>query len=465
MQKTILIIEDETPIRNMLALALTQAKFNIIEAEDAKKAFDSILQQRPHLILLDWMLPGTSGVEVARLLKTDESTAKIPIIMLTARATEENKIQGFAAGIDDYIVKPFSPRELIARINAVLRRTEKEPLSRIISIDDLVIDPNTETITVEKEPIKLNPTEYRLLLFFSTAPEKVYSRSQLLTEVWSHSTEVDERAVDAAIKRLRQALGPKFGKLIRTVHGRGYCFSKESIESAYRFEKMRQDFVANVSHELRTPLTVFRGYLEMLLEETDVKKEWRNILTQMFSQSMRMERIIEDLLLLSSLEIETPDTRHLDTINMQELLEHIYQDTRALSGDKKQQIHLKITGPHTFQGKKSELQSAFSNLAFNAVHYTPVKGTIWISWYEDKNGVHFKVEDTGIGIEPRHIPRLTERFYRVDAGRTRETGGTGLGLAIVKHVLLRHHAHLFIKSVVNKGSVFRCDFPSDPVKE
>ena len=229
-----------------------------------------------------------------------------------------------------------------------------------------------------------------------------------------------------------------------------------------QFEKMRQDFVANVSHELRTPLTVFRGYLVILLEKTSHEKnlqEWKPILMQMFSQSMRMERIIEDLLLLSRLESDTPDVSTTEAIDMPQLLQQVYQDTLALSNDKKQHIHLKITGPDIFYGRKSELYSAFSNLTFNAVHYTPTNGSIWMSWYQDKTGLHFKVKDTGIGIEAKHIPRLTERFYRVDAGRTRETGGTGLGLAIVKHVLLRHHGRLSINSIVNKGSIFRCDFP------
>ncbi len=229
MQKTILIIEDEAPIRNMVCLALQEAGFNILAAENAKKAFDCILKYQPHLVLLDWMLPGTSGIDIARLLKANDTTAKIPIIMLTARATEHNKIEGFSAGIDDYIVKPFSPRELIARINAVLRRTEKEALAQLISIDELTIDPNTETVTINQQRIQLNPTEYRLLLFFSAAPEKVYSRSQLLTKVWPHASDLDERTVDAAIKRLRNALGTKFGKLIRTVRGSGYCFSKVNL--------------------------------------------------------------------------------------------------------------------------------------------------------------------------------------------------------------------------------------------
>lgn len=225
MPKTILIIEDEAPIRDMLHLVLKQANFHTIAAENAKKAFECLLRQPPDLILLDWMLTGMSGVEVARLLKTNEETAKIPIIMLTARATEDNKLQGFESGIDDYLIKPFSPRELIARINAVLRRTEKISLLSPVIIGDLMIDPNTETVTVEKKAIKLNSTEYRLLLFFVTAPEKIYTRLQLLNHAWPHPSNLDERAVDAAIKRLRQALGPKLSHLVKTVRGKGYYFS------------------------------------------------------------------------------------------------------------------------------------------------------------------------------------------------------------------------------------------------
>lgn len=229
MPKTILIIEDEAAIRDMLHLVLKQANFHTVAAENAKKGFEYLLKQPPDLILLDWMLPGMSGVAVAHLLKKNEETAKIPIIMLTAKATEDNKIQGFESGIDDYLVKPFSPRELIARINAILRRTEKIDLSSLIIVGDLTIDPNTETVTIEKKPIKLNSTEYRLLLFFSTAPEKIYTRLQLLTHAWPHPADIDERAVDAAIKRLRQALGPKLCHLIKTVRGKGYYFSDRHI--------------------------------------------------------------------------------------------------------------------------------------------------------------------------------------------------------------------------------------------
>jgi two-component system, OmpR family, phosphate regulon sensor histidine kinase PhoR len=231
------------------------------------------------------------------------------------------------------------------------------------------------------------------------------------------------------------------------------------VTHTYHLEKMRQDFVANVSHELRTPLTVFRGYLELLLEKANHKKtSFEATLKQMYAQSVRMEHIIEDLLLLSRLEIDLPDAESLEPIDIHDLLNAIYRDALALSGDRKHHIHLKITGPAVFYGKREELRSAFSNLVFNAVHYTPRDGHIYMDWYQNKRGTHFAVRDTGIGIEAKHIPRLTERFYRVDAGRTRDTGGTGLGLAIVKHVLLRHRAYLEIKSELHRGSVFRCDF-------
>jgi two-component system, OmpR family, phosphate regulon response regulator PhoB len=224
-EKTILIIEDETSIRDMLCMILHQAKFNTLEAENSKKAFDLILKKRPDLVLLDWMLPGTSGIDVARLLKANQETAKIPIILLTARATEDSKIEGFSVGIDDYIVKPFSPRELVARINAVLRRVEKVVLSENITVDELTIDPNIEVVSISGQEIKLNQTEYRLLLFFFTSVKKVYTRSNLLNQVWPHTAEIDERTVDVTIKRLRQALGPKFCMMIKTVRGSGYCFN------------------------------------------------------------------------------------------------------------------------------------------------------------------------------------------------------------------------------------------------
>jgi len=177
------------------------------------------------LILLDWMLPGTSGVELARRLKKEEATAEIPIIMLTAKVEEDNKIQGLEVGADDYITKPFSPRELVARLKAVLRRTTPPGVETPIEVDGLTLDPVGHRVTTETGALNIGPTEYRLLQFFMTHQERVYTRSQLLDQVWGGNVYVEERTVDVHIRRLRKALGDQYDHLIQTVRGTGYRFS------------------------------------------------------------------------------------------------------------------------------------------------------------------------------------------------------------------------------------------------
>lgn len=229
------------------------------------------------------------------------------------------------------------------------------------------------------------------------------------------------------------------------------------ITHLYRLEQMRQDFIANVSHELRTPLTVIAGYLESMLDDED---EWvkqnKGSLDSMLQQSKRMQNIVVDLLLLSRLETEQK-THEQKEINIPSILEMIRSDAMALSQGK-HQIELEYDKTLNIKGNREEIVSAFSNLVYNAVKYTPEGGKIEINWYLDKKGAHFEVKDNGPGIAPQHLPRLTERFYRVDAGRSRASGGTGLGLAIVKHVLNRHGTNLRIESKLNKGSTFSCIF-------
>ncbi|ANJ68370.1 phosphate regulon sensor histidine kinase PhoR [Halothiobacillus diazotrophicus] len=234
------------------------------------------------------------------------------------------------------------------------------------------------------------------------------------------------------------------------------------VTALYRLQGVRQDFVANVSHELRTPLTVLAGYLETLLDsEEDASSEMHRILTNMHQQSERMRRIVEDLLLLSRLETTHPDEEYFESIDMAGLLGIIAHDAQLLSGPEQHEIVLEVDPQLWLVGIIRELHSALSNLVFNAVKYTPGGGKVTIRWFANGKGQPvFEVQDTGIGIEPRHIPRLTERFYRIDVGRSRARGGTGLGLAIVKHVILRHDAQLDITSQPHLGSTFRVTFPA-----
>ncbi len=227
-------------------------------------------------------------------------------------------------------------------------------------------------------------------------------------------------------------------------------------------ERVRRDFVANVSHELRTPLTVIRGYLESLLQQDSQKGvDLKKIFSQMYQHSVRMENIIEDLLLLSHLEGEEQEQELQKNINVAEVLQSLYEDAQSISADKKHQITLQADPQVVIDGNEDELKSLFSNLIINAVKYTPAHGNIEITWgLENGRGV-FRVSDTGIGIAKQHIPRITERFYRVDKGRSRASGGTGLGLAIAKHVLLRHQGEIEIKSELNQGSTFTCCFPQN----
>ncbi len=224
----ILIVEDEPAIREMVGVALSRADFDLAEAGDATEAMISVSNEIPDLILLDWMLPGSSGLEVARRLKKDELTRYVPIIMLTARDEETDKITGLDTGADDYITKPFSPRELVARIKAVLRRTAPKTDEETIEANGLRLDVASHRVTVDNKILEIGPTEYRMLHFFMSHPERVYSRGQLLDRIWGSNVYVEERTVDVHIRRLRKALS-RYGhdRLIQTVRGTGYRFSTQ----------------------------------------------------------------------------------------------------------------------------------------------------------------------------------------------------------------------------------------------
>ena len=226
--RTILIVDDEAPIREMIAVALEMAGYECLEAGNSQEALAIIVDRKPDLLLLDWMLPGSTGIELARRLKRDELTADIPIIMLTAKGEEDNKIQGLEVGADDYITKPFSPRELVARLKAVLRRAGPADAESLLEISGLQLDPVSHRVTIDGQPAEMGPTEYRLLQFFMTHQERAYTRGQLLDQVWGGNVYVEERTVDVHIRRLRIALGNTYENLVQTVRGTGYRFSTRS---------------------------------------------------------------------------------------------------------------------------------------------------------------------------------------------------------------------------------------------
>lgn len=230
MNRQILVVEDEAPIREMITFVLEQNGFNAIEAEDIDQAMEKLSDPYPDLVLLDWMLPGGTGVKLAKSLKQNEYTRNIPIIMLTARADEEDKIKGFDAGVDDYVTKPFSPKELIARIKAVIRRVTPTALEEAIEFHGMKLDPVAHRVSINGENLDLGPTEFRLLHFFMTHPERVYSREQLLDNVWGTNVYVEDRTVDVHIRRLRKAIsGDGHEDFIQTVRGSGYRFSSKVI--------------------------------------------------------------------------------------------------------------------------------------------------------------------------------------------------------------------------------------------
>ena len=227
-QPNVLVVDDEAAIRDMIQFALERAKMDVQTAADAQQALVRISEKRPDIILMDWMMPGVSGIELTRRLRRDAFTEDIPIIMLTAKVTEDDKVAGLEAGTDDYVIKPFSPRELLARIRAVLRRSSAANDQGHLVVGELTLDTVSRRILHEQEEIRMGPTEYRLLEFFMEHQGRAYSRSQILDHVWGANAYLEERTVDVHIRRLRKALEPSgTSHYLQTVRGHGYRFLAE----------------------------------------------------------------------------------------------------------------------------------------------------------------------------------------------------------------------------------------------
>ncbi|MBC5831422.1 DNA-binding response regulator PhoB [Vibrio metschnikovii] len=229
MSRRILVVEDEAPIREMLCFVLEQKGYQAVEAEDYDSAVTKLVEPFPDLVLLDWMLPGGSGINFIKHMKREELTRNIPVVMLTARGEEEDKVRGLEVGADDYITKPFSPKELIARLKAVIRRVTPTSLEDVIDVQGLKLDPVSHRVTADDVALDMGPTEFKMLHFFMTHQERVYSREQLLNNIWGTNVYVEDRTVDVHIRRLRKALEDAgHDKLIQTVRGAGYRFSTKA---------------------------------------------------------------------------------------------------------------------------------------------------------------------------------------------------------------------------------------------
>ena len=231
-EPTVLVVDDETAIRDMLRMALEIADLRCIEADNIHDAFTRVVDERPDIVLLDWMLPGGSGLELLRRLKRGDTTRDLPVIMLTAKTAEDNVIQGLDVGADDYITKPFAPRELIARVRALLRRSSSGQANERMQVSQLVLEGESRRVLIGEEPVEMGPTEFKLLQFFMTHPERAYTRGQLLDQVWGANVYVEERTIDVHIRRLRKALqAPQgdYSNLIQTVRGTGYRFSSRGV--------------------------------------------------------------------------------------------------------------------------------------------------------------------------------------------------------------------------------------------
>lgn len=226
---SILIVDDEPAIREMIIMALEANGYQCLEAENTLQAHEIIIDKRPSLILLDWMIPGgSSGIDLCKRLKSDESLAEIPIILLTAKGEEDHKVQGFEAGVDDYMTKPFSMRELISRIKAVLRRSSINHNDKVIEFQGLSLEPASQRVFFNQQELDIGPTEYRLLAFFMTHAERAYTRSQLLDHVWGGNVYIEDRTIDVHIRRLRKILEPfNADRFVQTVRGTGYRFSSK----------------------------------------------------------------------------------------------------------------------------------------------------------------------------------------------------------------------------------------------
>ena len=318
------------------------------------------------------------------------------------------------------------------------------------------------------DAVLLLDKQYRIIWWNDIATRTLYisqvkHKNKMVTELFNNQTftnYIKERQT-GTVEFSLQSQPDKMLSVVLIPYGKVFILVAQDTSSKNHIDRIRQDFIANVSHEMRTPLTVIQGYLEIIQDEvTSTSPQLEGFINQMQQQMNRLENLLQDLLLLSRIQKGRLKPNDMSVVNIPEMLDELKKNTSNISSEK-HGLTLHYQPELKLLGQEKELRSCFENLITNAIRYSPDGGQIIIHWYSDEHGVYFTISDQGIGIKRTDIPRITERFYRVDKGRSRNTGGTGLGLAIVKHVLLRHQATLDIKSELGKGSIFTCYFPKN----
>jgi len=413
------------------------------------------------LLLISWLLWETAGVLFASLF--------LSALLLVYVALHLRQLAALDYWLDD-LNERMAPDgaglwgEIFARLNKMIRRHRKERAQRVAALQHM-----EQAISALPEGVTILDEAYRIEWCNLLAEQHFgLDCSRDIGQQITYLARQPELIQYLALREFAEPLilrGASQAGLILSIKlivygGNKLLLISRDVTQLERIEVMRRDFVANVSHELRTPLTVVGGFIETLGDMPNLENDMaRKAIQLMGEQTQRMGRLVADLLTLSKLE-DTLNALQEDAVDVPALLRMLCEEGESLSA-KRHVLRLELMSEHALLGSAEELRSAFGNLISNAICYTPQGGTILVSWHEQDDQLVFSVQDSGIGIAPQHIPRLTERFYRVDHSRSRETGGTGLGLAIVKHIAGRHHARLEIVSEEGAGSTFKIVFSAD----
>ena len=413
------------------------------------------------LLLTSWLLWETVGALFASLF--------LSALLLVYVALHLRQLAALDYWLDD-LNERMAPDgaglwgEIFARLNKMIRRHRKERAQRVAALQHM-----EQAISALPEGVTILDEAYRIEWCNLLAEQHFgLDCSRDIGQQITYLARQPELIQYLALREFAEPLilrGASQAGLILSIKlivygGNKLLLISRDVTQLERIEVMRRDFVANVSHELRTPLTVVGGFIETLGDMPNLENDMaRKAIQLMGEQTQRMGRLVADLLTLSKLE-DTLNALQEDVVDVPALLRMLCEEGESLSA-KRHVLRLELMSEHALLGSAEELRSAFGNLISNAICYTPQGGTILVSWHEQGDQLVFSVQDSGIGIAPQHIPRLTERFYRVDHSRSRETGGTGLGLAIVKHIAGRHHARLEIISEEGAGSTFKIVFSAD----